>query len=91
MMRQFDTNNDGQISDAENQAAQANTSAVQQLQALEQTINQTNAPIQLARNLRDRADRDAVRCRAAAGDHGQQHPGDPDPGRRSSTPTTRST
>jgi Skp family chaperone for outer membrane proteins len=49
LMRQFDTDNDGQLSDAEQQAAQANTTAVQQLQSLEQTINQTNAPIQLAR------------------------------------------
>jgi Skp family chaperone for outer membrane proteins len=49
LTRQFDTNNDGQISDAENQAAQSNATAMQQLQTLEQTISQTNAPIQLAR------------------------------------------
>jgi len=49
LVRQFDTNNDGQMSEAEQQAAQANTTAVQQLQTLDQTINQTQAPIQLAR------------------------------------------
>ena len=49
LVRQFDTNNDGQLSDAEQQAAQANATAVQQLQTLDQTINQTQAPIQLAR------------------------------------------
>ena len=48
LMRQFDTNNDGQLSDAEQQAAQANTAAVQQLTTLEQTIQQTRAPINLA-------------------------------------------
>ena len=49
LVRQFDTNNDGQMSEAEQQAAQANTPAVQQLQTLDQTINQTQAPMQLAR------------------------------------------
>jgi Skp family chaperone for outer membrane proteins len=49
LMRQFDTDNDGQLSEPEQQAAQANTTAVQQIQSLDQTINQTNAPIQLAR------------------------------------------
>jgi Skp family chaperone for outer membrane proteins len=49
LVRQFDTNNDGQLSDTEQQAAQANASAVQQLQTLDQTIQQTQAPIQLAR------------------------------------------
>jgi Skp family chaperone for outer membrane proteins len=49
LVRQFDTNGDGQLSDAEQQAAQSNTSAVQQLQTLDQTIQQTQAPIQLAR------------------------------------------
>src|SRR5688572_14806133 len=49
LVRQFDTNNDGQMSDAEQQAAQANATAVQQLQTLDQTIQQTQAPIQLAR------------------------------------------
>ncbi len=49
LVRQFDTNGDGQMSEAEQQAAQANTTAVQQLQTLDQTIQQTQAPIQLAR------------------------------------------
>ena len=49
LVRQFDTNNDGQLSDAEQTAAQANATAVQQLQTLDQTIQQTQAPIQLAR------------------------------------------
>jgi Skp family chaperone for outer membrane proteins len=49
LVRQFDTNNDGQLSDAEQQAAQANATAVQQLQTLDQTIQTTQAPIQLAR------------------------------------------
>jgi Skp family chaperone for outer membrane proteins len=49
LVRQFDTNGDGQLSDAEQQAAQSNTSAVQQLQTLDQTNQQTQAPIQLAR------------------------------------------
>ena len=49
LVRQFDTNNDGQMSEAEQQAAQANTTAVQQLPTLDQTINPTQAPIQLAR------------------------------------------
>ena len=49
LVRQFDTNGDGQMSDAEQQAAQTNTTAVQQLQTLDQTIQQTQAPIQLAR------------------------------------------
>ena len=49
LVRQFDTNNDGQLSDAEQQAAQTNATAVQQLQTLDQTIQQTQAPIQLAR------------------------------------------
>lgn len=49
LVRQFDTDGDGQLSDAEQQAAQANITAVQQLQTLDQTINQTQAPIQLAR------------------------------------------
>ena len=49
LVRQFDSNGDGQLSDTEQQAAQANATAVQQLQTLDQTINQTQAPIQLAR------------------------------------------
>jgi Skp family chaperone for outer membrane proteins len=49
LVRQFDTDGDGQMSEAEQQAAQANSTAVQQLQTLDQTIQQTQAPIQLAR------------------------------------------
>lgn len=49
LVRQFDTNHDGQLSEAEQQAAQADASKVQQLQTLDQTIQQTQAPIQLAR------------------------------------------
>jgi Skp family chaperone for outer membrane proteins len=49
LVRQFDTDGDGQMSEAEQQAAQGNASAVQQLQTLDQTIQQTQAPIQLAR------------------------------------------
>jgi Skp family chaperone for outer membrane proteins len=49
LVRQFDTNGDGQMSEAEQQAAQANTTVVQQLQTLDQTIQQAQAPIQLAR------------------------------------------
>jgi Skp family chaperone for outer membrane proteins len=49
LVRQFDTNGDGQMSEAEQQAAQANTPVVQQLQTLDQTIQQAQAPIQLAR------------------------------------------
>src|SRR5690606_7724503 len=49
VMRQFDTNNDGQLSEEEQTAAQANTAAVQQLNQLNQTIAQAQAPILRAR------------------------------------------
>ena len=49
LVRQFDTNGDGQLSEPEQTAAQANATAVQQLNGLDQTIQQTQAPIQLAR------------------------------------------
>ena len=49
LVRQFDTNGDGQMSDAEQTAAQANTSAVTQLQTLDQTIQQVQQPINVAR------------------------------------------
>jgi len=49
LVRRFDANGDGQLSETEQQAAQADTAAVAQLQTLDQTINQTQAPIQLAR------------------------------------------
>jgi Skp family chaperone for outer membrane proteins len=48
-VRQFDTNNDGQLSQEEQTAAQANTTAVQQLQTLDQQIEQIQRPITLAR------------------------------------------
>jgi len=48
LMRQFDTNGDGQLSEAEQTAAQGNTAALQQVQTLDQTINQARAPINLA-------------------------------------------
>ena len=49
LVRQFDTDGDGQLSEAEQTAAAANATAVQQLQTLDQTIQQAQAPIQLAR------------------------------------------
>lgn len=49
LLRQFDTDGDGQMNEAEQQAAQANTTVVQQLQTLDQTIQQTQGPIQIAR------------------------------------------
>lgn len=47
LVQQLDTNNDGQLSEAEGAAAPQAT--VQQVQALDQQINQIQAPIQLAR------------------------------------------
>jgi Skp family chaperone for outer membrane proteins len=49
LLRQFDTDGDGQMNEAEQQAAQANATVIQQMQTLDQTIQQTQAPIQLAR------------------------------------------
>ncbi len=49
LLRPFDTDNDGQLSETEQQAMQGNASVMQQVQTLEQTMSQTNAPIQLAR------------------------------------------
>lgn len=49
VMRQFDTNGDGQLSQEEQTAAQANTAAVQQLNQLNQQIAQTQQPILRAR------------------------------------------
>lgn len=49
LIRQFDTNNDGQLSQEEQTAAQANATAIQQVQALDQQIAQTQAPITQAR------------------------------------------
>jgi Skp family chaperone for outer membrane proteins len=45
LMAQFDTNQDGQLDQAELAAAQSNTAAVQQLQGLNQTIAQLQQPI----------------------------------------------
>lgn len=48
VMTQFDTNQDGQLDQAEMAAAQANTAAVEQLQGLNQTIAQLQGPITAA-------------------------------------------
>lgn len=49
LLKKLDTNNDGQLSQAEQQAAQAATNPTgKQLQALEQQINTVQAPINLA-------------------------------------------
>jgi len=48
LMQQFDTDRDGQLSEAETAAAQANTALVQQLQTLNQTISEQEQPISLA-------------------------------------------
>jgi Skp family chaperone for outer membrane proteins len=48
LMAQFDTNQDGQLDQAEMAAAQSNTAAVQQLQGLNQTIAQLQQPITAA-------------------------------------------
>ena len=49
LVRQFDTNNDGQLSQEEQTAAQADTAKVQQVQTLDQQINTIQQPITLAR------------------------------------------
>jgi len=49
LMRQFDTDNDGQLSDAEQTAAQGNAAAVQQVTGLDQQINTIQQPITIAR------------------------------------------
>jgi Skp family chaperone for outer membrane proteins len=49
LIRQFDTNNDGQLSQEEQTAAQANTTVIQQVQGLDQQINTIQQPITLAR------------------------------------------
>ena len=49
LIRQFDTNNDGQLSQEEQTAAQANTAVIQQVQGLDQQINTVQQPITLAR------------------------------------------
>jgi Skp family chaperone for outer membrane proteins len=47
--RQFDTDNNGELSEAEQTAAQSNTAVLQQLQTVEQQIAQTQQPITAAR------------------------------------------
>jgi Skp family chaperone for outer membrane proteins len=49
LVRQFDTDGDGQLSDAEQAAAQANTTVRPQVEALDQQIAQVQAPITAAR------------------------------------------
>lgn len=49
LLRQFDTNGDGQLSDAEQAAAQANTAVVQQVQGIDQQIATVQQPISRAR------------------------------------------
>ena len=49
LIRQFDTNNDGQLSQEEQTAAQANTAVIQQVQGLDEQINTIQQPITLAR------------------------------------------
>jgi Skp family chaperone for outer membrane proteins len=48
LLRQFDTDQNGNLSEAETAAAQANAAAVQQLQTLNQAIAQAQRPISLA-------------------------------------------
>ncbi|HLV06368.1 MAG TPA: OmpH family outer membrane protein [Croceibacterium sp.] len=48
-VRQFDTDGDGQLSQEEQTAAQANTTVMQQVQGLEQQINAAQQPITRAR------------------------------------------
>ena len=49
LIRQFDTDNDGQLSEEEQTAAQANTAVIQQVNGLDQQINTIQQPITLAR------------------------------------------
>lgn len=49
LLRQFDTNNDGQLNEQEQTAAQANTAVIQQIQGLEQQIATIQQPITQAR------------------------------------------
>jgi Skp family chaperone for outer membrane proteins len=49
LIRQFDTNNDGQLSEAEQTAAQSNTAVIQQVNGLDQQLNTIQGPITQAR------------------------------------------
>ena len=49
LLRQFDTNGDGQLNEQEQTAAQANTAVIQQIQGLDQQIATIQQPITLAR------------------------------------------
>jgi len=49
LLRQFDSNGDGQLSEQEQTAAQGNTAVIQQVQGLDQQINQVQQPITAAR------------------------------------------
>src|SRR5688500_19043448 len=49
LIRQFDTDGDGQLSQEEQTAAQANTAVVQQVQGLDQQISTIQQPITVAR------------------------------------------
>ena len=49
LIRQFDTDNDGQLSQEEQTAAQANPAVIQQVNGLDQQINTIQQPITLAR------------------------------------------
>ncbi len=49
LLRQFDTNGDGQLNEEEQRAAQANTAVLQQVQGLDQQVNTIQQPITEAR------------------------------------------
>ena len=49
LLRQFDTNGDGQLNEQEQTAAQANTAVIQQIQGLDQQIATIQQPITQAR------------------------------------------
>jgi Skp family chaperone for outer membrane proteins len=48
LLKPFDTNNDGQLNDAEQKALKANATASKQVDTIEQQINQLQQPINLA-------------------------------------------
>lgn len=49
LLRQFDTDGNGELSEAEQTAAQANTAVLQQIQGLDQQIQQIQQPITMQR------------------------------------------